>query len=599
MYEVKSNYYEKYKITNKRETIFKKQNTLILEIESELMECKCPECGKISKEYNVTYYRDIEDVPYNFTSIWLHIHVHKFRCNNPNCSKKYFDEVLPFARKHKVKTDNYIRFILSLSIFMSSTATSLILSLLGSTVSADVIDSIIHKIKIIDNKDVEGIGVDDVANRKGITYLTAIYDLSDHHLIALLDGRDAKEFEEWLKEHPKIKTIARDRASAYATAINKTLPDCMQVADRFHLFKNLIEHLKNIFYEQVPDKIFIKDGKILDKEVKKVPKEFANIDLEKLNDMKYNNTLPVDENGNIIEFDNKIRDFDCKQYIEQRERRIKKKEMVKKLRECLKTSNCHETKEIAKEFGISLGSLRKYKKMTKEEVENIDKIRIYKKSKSLMDDYYNIIYKMLKDNIPQEYIFVYVKQKGCNASDRYIANYINLIAKNNNFIYKERSTYIDLVYPKDVIVITRYELLKYLLTIDLVKPKNKDVEDNIQIIFEKYPIAKDVKIIFKDFYETMFSNDEEMLDMFIGVYKNKINTFCKGLEKDITAIKNAISSEISSGFVEGNNNKFKLIKRIVYGKLKLCNLFKKSYLNFLVTLDDFDISLLVEDILKN
>ncbi len=108
-----------------------------------------------------------------------------------------------------------------------------------------------------------------------------------------------------------------------------------------------------------------------------------------------------------------------------------------------------------------------------------------------------------------------------------------------------------------------------MLTIDLVKLKNKDIEDNIQIIFEKYPIAKDVKIIFKAFYETMFSNDEEMLDIFIGVYKNKINTFCKGLEKDITAVKNAISSEISSCFVEGNNNKFKLIKRIVYGKLKL------------------------------
>lgn len=599
MYEVNSNYCEGYKIINKRETIFKNQNVLVLDIESELKECKCPKCGEVSKECSVTYYRDIEDVPYNFMSIWLHIHVHKFKCNNPNCSKRYFDEVLPFARKHKVKTDNFIRFILSLAIFISSTSASLLLSLLGSTVSADVIDSIIHKIKIVDNKDIEGIGVDDVANRKGITYLTAIYDLSDHHLIALLDGRDAKEFEEWLKSHPKIKTIARDRASAYATAINKVLPDCMQVADRFHLFKNLIEHLKNIFYEQVPEKIFIKDGKILDKDVKKVPEEISNLDLEKLNDMKYDNTAPIDENGNIIEFDNRVRDFDSKQYVEQRERRIEKKEMVKKLRERLKNSTCHETKEIAKEFGISTDSLRKYKKMSEEEVENIDKINVYKKSKSLMDDYYNIIYKMLKDNIPQEYIFAYVKQKGCNASDIYILNCINLIAKNNKFPYKERKNHIKLVYPKDVTVITRYELLKYLLTLDLVKPKNKDIEDNLQIIFEKYPIAKDVKIIFKDFHDTMFSNDEEMLDMFIGVYKDKINTFCKGLEKDITAVKNAISSEISSGFVEGNNNKFKLIKRIVYGKLKLCNLFKKTYLNFLVTLDDFDISLLVEDILND
>ena len=598
MYEVNSNYYEKYKIINKRETIFKKQNTLILEIESELTECKCPECGEVSKEYSVTYYRDIEDVPYNFMSIWLHIHVHKFRCNNPNCPKKYFDEVLPFARKHKVKTDNYIRFILSLSIFMSSTATSLILSLLGSTVSADAIDLIIYNIEIKDDKDIEEIGVDDVSNRKGRTYLTAIYDLNDHHLIALLDGRDAEELEKWLKEHPKIKTIARDRASAYATAINKVLPECTQVADRFHLFKNLIEDLKEIFYEQVPDKIFIKDGQILDKEVKKVPSEIANIDLEKIDEMKYDNTKPLDENGNIIEFDNRIRDFDSKQYVEQAERRVQKKLMIKKLRERLKNSTCHETKEIAKEFNISTRSLKKYEKMTEDEVENIDKIKVYKKSKSLMDDSSNMIYKMLKDDIPQEYIFVYVKQNGCKASDRYILDYINLVAKNNNFPYKKRKTHIKLEYPKDVTVITRYELLKYLLTLDDSKKKNKDIENNIEIIVKKYPIVKDVQMIFKDFHDTIFSNDEEMLDMFIEVYKNKINTFCKGLEKDIAAVKNAISLEINSGFVEGNNNKFKLIKRILYGKSNLVNLFKRCYLSFAVTLDNFDISLLVEDILN-
>ena len=237
--------------------------------------------------------------------------------------------------------------------------------------------------------------------------------------------------------------------------------------------------------------------------------------------------------------------------------------------------------------------------MTEDEVENIDKIKVYKKSKSLMDDHSNMIYKMLKDSVPQEYIFAYVKQKGCKASDRYILDYINLVAKNNNFPYKERKTYIKLEYPKDVTVITRYELLKYLLTLDDSKKKNKDIENNIEIIVKKYSIVKDVQMIFKDFHDTIFSNDEEMLDMFIEVYKNKIDTFCKGLEKDIAAVKNAISLEINSGFVEGNNNKFKLIKRILYGKSKLCNLFKKTYLNFLVTLDDFDISLLVEDILND
>ena len=599
MYEVNYYYQNGYKITNKRESVFKNHKILILDLDSEINECKCPICGMVSNKSIATYWRDVEDVPYNFESIWLHIHAHKFICENTDCPKKYFDETLPFARKHKVKTDNFIQFILTLSIFMSSTSTSLILSLLGTSVSADVVDSIIQKIEVTDNLDIEGIGVDDIAKRKGQSYATAIYDLEDHHLVALLDGRDAKEFEEWLKQHPKIKTIARDRASAYATAINKVLPDCIQVADRFHLFDNLIKHLKDIFYDKMPNKIFIKDNQIIDTPVKKVAKEIANIDYEKLKNMKYDNTPPRDKNGEIIIFDNRKRDFDSKQYVEQKQRRIEKKKKIKKLRERLKNSTCHETKIIAKEFEISQNSLRKYAKMSEEEVENIDKIRIYKKSKSKMDNYSNIIYKMLEDNIPQEYIFVYVKEKGCEASDRYLRDYINMVAKNNGFNYNKMSIFIKLEYPKNVIVITKNELLKYLLTLDPKKRKNKNIDDNIELIFEKYPIAKQIQEIFIDFHEVMFNADPDNLDAFIELFQEIIPTFCNGLKKDIAPVKNAISLEINSGFVEGNNNKFKLIKRIVYGKSNLVNLFKKSYISFMSTLDDFDISILVDSILSN
>lgn len=600
MYTINSYYKDNYKIINIRETVFKRKKVLILDIDSEVRECKCPKCGELCKTSNVgTYFRDIEDVPYNFESIWLHIHTHKYICTNETCEKKYFDEVLPFARKNKVKTDNFIQFILTLSIFLSSTSTSLILSLLGTTVSPDVVDNIIKKIVIKDNINIEEIGVDDVAIRKGQSYATAIYDLNDHHLIALLDGRDATSFEEWLKKHPKIRTVARDRASAYATAINKVLPDCIQVADRFHLFQNLIEYLKNVFYSQVPEKIFIKDGRILDEPVKKVVKELNSIDNNKLNLLNYDNTIPIDDYGNEIKFDNKKRDFDSKQYQVQKQRRITKKEMIIKLRKRLKDSNCYKMKDIAEEFEISLISLKKYKNMTDEEVDNIDKIREYKKSISKMDGYSNIIYKMLRDNISHEYIYAYVKLKGCKASNRYILDYINLLAKNNGFDYKSKNTFVELEYPSDVTVITRYDLLKYLLTLDENKQKNYTIQKNIELIYEKYPIAKQIKTAFKDFHDVMFSAEPDNIDIFIELYKEFFPKFCNGLKKDIAPVKNAISFEINSGFVEGNNNKFKLTKRIVYGKSKLCNLFKRNYISFLSTLDSFDISVMVNDILSS
>ena len=600
MYEVNSYYQKGYKIIEKRETIYKNNNTIILNIESEVKECKCPKCGILCKtSYIGRYERCIEDVPYNFQSIWLHIHAHKFECINPNCTKKYFDEILPFARKNKVKTDNFIKFILTLSMFMSSSSTSLILSLLGTNVSADVIDNLIKKIEIKDDINIEKIGVDDVSHRKGQTYLTAIYDLNDHHLIALLDGRDAQNFKEWLKEHPKIKVVARDRASAYAVAINEVLPNCIQVADRFHLFDNLIKNLKDIFYEKVPEKIFIKNGEILDTTPKKVVKEIANIDENRIQYFNYNNSIPVDENGNEIKYDNKKRDFDSKQYIENAKSRLKKKNLIIKVRNDVKVKSSNEYDEIAKSNGICLRTLQKYINMNEYDVENYDKLREYKKGKTKMDNYMNIIYKMLKDNIPQEYIFVYIKSKGYDGSDRYLLDYINLVAKNNGFNYKNRSTFVEEVYPSDVTVITRYELLKYLLTLDEKKDKNLDIDRNIKLIFHKYPIAKEIQTLFKDFHYIMFSSDPSNLDLFLGIYNDFIPSFCNGIKKDIAPVKNAISYEINSGFVEGNNNKFKLIKRIVYGKMNLVNLFKKCYLGFMSTLDNFDISLIVENVLQS
>lgn len=569
----------------------------ILHVKSQMKCCECPECHEISGEYHSTYVRKIQDTPIHNTETWIYVTAYEFTCQNEKCNVETFCEILPFARKNKVKTDMLVQFILSISIFLSSTSASLILSFLGVKASADTIDNIVKNIKIVDNPNIEEVGIDDVAVRKGQTYATAIYDLKDHHMLALLDGRDADSIKEWLENHQKIKVIARDRASAYATAISEILPECTQVADRFHLFQNLVMHLKDIFYNEVPEKIFIKDNEIVDS-VKKVPTELANINATILESYDYDNSELIDEQENKIFFDNKIHDLDSSQYKEQAQRRLEKRDLIKALRKRLENSSCHETKSIAEEFKISPASLRKYKKMTDVEVENIANRKNYKKRKSIMDDYINIIFKMLKDGIAQEYIMAYVIKKGYQGSHRHLRDFINLIAKNNGMEFKETKGYIKMEYPNDVVVITRYELLKHILTLNPKKNKNEIITKYMDLIVDKYPIVKDTEDIFRSFHDIIFSGNPDLLDDFIESYDSIVHSFCSGIKKDIAPVKNAISLQINSGFVEGNNNKFKLIKRIVYGKQKLCNLFKKSYLCFLTTLDDFSIEEIVSQMLN-
>ena len=159
--------------------------------------------------------------------------------------------------------------------------------------------------------------------RKGKAYATAIYDMEDHHLIALLDGRDKETVVEWLKNHQKIKIATRDRASAYASAISEVLPECIQIADRFHLLQNLIDRIKDIFKTEIPETVFIKDGKVLEEEPQKVPALKIDPNSKELEKYDYDNSMPVVKEGNMIDFDAVCYDKNDKQHRQQAESRKK------------------------------------------------------------------------------------------------------------------------------------------------------------------------------------------------------------------------------------------------------------------------------------
>ena len=197
-------------------------------------EVECPECGWNCISVHERHQRKIQDTPIHNKSVYINIDVREFVCENESCNTKTFTEELPFVGKHQVRTYALTEFIIIHAIYMSSSSTSLILSFIGVNVSPDTVDNILKNVNVVDNPDVERIGIDDVAIRKGIKYATAIYDLDTHHLVALLEGREKDDVVPWLKEHKKIKFVARDRASSYAEAINEMLPNAIQVADRFH-----------------------------------------------------------------------------------------------------------------------------------------------------------------------------------------------------------------------------------------------------------------------------------------------------------------------------------------------------------------------------
>lgn len=292
-------------------------------LKSKNIECTCPLCGVTSKKLSATCTRTIQFVPLHLKPTYININLYKFECLNENCDVKVFRQPLKYCGPKQKFTYELKCLIFAISLFLSDETTSKILKLVGINVSNDTVRRLYQNINIKDEVDIEEIGLDDVAIRKGMKYATVIYDMKDHHMLALLDGRDGKALKEWLKKHKKIKKIVRDRANAYANAINEILPECIQVADRFHLFQNLVERFKEIFKQEIPENIYILDGKILDEKPDNILVN-ATIKKEILDELNYDDTPPVDDNGNIIEFNNKSSDKDDKNHLKQAENRKKK-----------------------------------------------------------------------------------------------------------------------------------------------------------------------------------------------------------------------------------------------------------------------------------
>ena len=214
-----------------------------------------------------------------------------------------------------------------------------------------------------------------------------------------------------------------------------------------------------------------------------------------------------------------------------------------------------------------------------------------------MNEWLNVIYKMMADGCSNELIYFYIKnQKNFHDSEQKLAEYIYLIGKNNfpnRALFNARTTRERIMQP-DVTVINRTDLLKYILTCNPKIKRDAVIEKYIDEIKNQYPVVEKVERMFQEFHSLLMGKDETKLDEYLERYSNsEIQAFCNGLKKDIAPVKNAISLSISSGFVEGNNNKFKVLKRIVYGRSGLVNLEKKCKLAFLPKNQDFSLSALL------
>lgn len=218
-------------------------------------ECSCPKCKTVSTHIHGTYNRKVQDLPILGRTTWLHVSAYEYQCDNPECSITTFVENIGgFLDYYSRMTDRCEDLVCSLALETSCEGCARICKNMSIKISGDTVIRLLLKRYEAQEKPECGsaIGIDDFAFKKRNKYGTIIVDAQTHEPVEILEGRDGNTLREWLKNNKHVKIVTRDRASAYATAIQEILPDAMQVADRFHLHQNLLEAVKEIINGTIP-----------------------------------------------------------------------------------------------------------------------------------------------------------------------------------------------------------------------------------------------------------------------------------------------------------------------------------------------------------
>ena len=491
----------------------------------------CPYCGHVSHRVHSRYVRVVQDLPVLGEQVILYLKVRKFFCPNDDCAKNTFaeqpgNEIFRYRRR----TCRCERMVARQGISVPSGMASRLLSRIGIGISGSTVLRDIHRIRPSDHEDVTKIGVDDWAWRKGVAYGSIIIDYTEGRPIDLLEDREAGGFLQWLEKHGRVCVVSRDRSTDYSGAVASTKRRITEVADKFHLVKNIMDRLAGLIADNYADyRKSIRDM------------EETGIETGEESDVPVGRERPV-----------KKPDL----------REIKFRE-VKELQQ-----KGFRPFRISKLLGISRPTATKYCKMD----------FLPDRNSKLRNEYYKYdAYVEREAGSGKALLLIYkeICDMGFSGSlTPFYDRYRYLSDGHRGYRVKKWKPDPERKKPVD----DRSELLPVKSILSVVNKilKRQNVDGTQQKTFDALMSLdwfKEMYEAVRMFREVINGNETVCLIRWMKLYwktsVSPLKTFITGIKKDFEAVRNTIKYNLTNGLTEGFVNKLKVIKRSMYGRAGL------------------------------
>jgi transposase len=483
----------------------------------------CPQCHQPSSSLKGRYCRRLADLPWHSVPVRIELLTRKFRCRNELCPRKVFCERLPkLAADYARRTVRLNEVIELFAFVLGARPGARAATQLFSPIGKDILLRAARRAK--DNGEapkVRVLGVDDFAFRRGVSYGTILIDLERRKPIDVLPDRTSETLTKWLKAHPEVEIVSRDRAAAYAEAAREGAPNAVQVADRWHLLKNLGDLVERFFFQN--HRLLTETAATL--HASQLAAE-SGVDLPIPESSTSSGEKPVPARRQQL--------FDSIKELQAKGKPIR---------------------AIARELKASRNTVRKYVRC-----ETVPRYRPGKGRKSNVSRFAAYLeerWRMGEQNAA--WLFREIKAQG-------FAGEVSAVRR---FVHGWRKTGVG----KSICSVSAKCLAPRKTARLLLDPESAKTDDErafLMKICEISPEAKRLQALGIGFWEMVKEKRVELFDGWLERVKSsgikELQSWANGLLSDEQAVRNALSLEWSNGQVEGQVNRLKTIKRQMYGR---------------------------------